>query len=147
MNIINKMTLSHAMIMAACVSSQVWAGKCESPSDYVRKVFSSEEGRIQYELDPAIRYKEITVEFFGKSKQVRRDNTVLTLKNPAGTFSVPDRVYVPPAQLWFNFVVKDNSGCKMWSLVNEVPVQGKDNLIGIGNPTGDGDAFFIKQRR
>lgn len=120
---------------------------CESPSDYIRKVYTTQEGTVEYELDPSIEYKQITVLFFGKRGQVKRANTVITLQSPKGTFSIPERAMVPPAQLWFNFKIKDSKGCERWGLVNEVPIQGQGNLIGIDSPSGEGDAFYLKSKR
>lgn len=130
-----------------CFSAQILASDCKSPSDYVHKLYSTDGHIVQYELSPSISYKEITVVFFGKRDQVLRNNTIVKLNSHKGTFSIPERVFIPPTQLWFNFVVTDTSGCKMWGLVNEVPIQGTENRISIGNPSGKGKAFYLKPKR
>lgn len=135
------------ILLSTIPTGGAFAAGCESPSDYVRKVHSTEYGKLYYELDPTLNYKEITVAFFGKRGQVRRNNTMVKLSSPTGTFVVPERALVPPAQLWFNFIVRDSAGCTRWGLVNEMPLNIKGNLIGIDNPSGEGDAFFIKPQR
>ena len=135
------------MTIFAVAPISAFSSDCESPSDYIRKVYSSQEGTVEYELDPSIQYRQITVLFFGKRGQVKRANTVITLQSAKGTFSVPERAMIPPAQLWFNFKIKDSKGCERWGLVNEVPIQGQGNLIGIDSPSGEGDAFYLKSKR
>ena len=121
------------------------AVRCESPYDFVQKVFSSSERTIEYRLDKSIQYREIKVVFFGKIDHVMRKNTTITLKSTEGVFSVPDQALIPPAQLWFNFLIRDSDDCKRWGLVNEIPIQGKGNLIGIDEPSGEGKAFYINK--
>ncbi|WP_374088532.1 hypothetical protein [Methylomicrobium lacus] len=147
MNTSGRSLLLFAILLSTIPTGSAFAADCESPSDYVRKVYSTEEGKINYELDPALNYKEITVTFFGKRGQVKRNNTVVKLDSHTGTISVPESALAPPAQLWFNFIVKDSADCTRWGLVNETPLNIKDNLIGIDNPSGEGDAFFIKPKR
>jgi hypothetical protein len=122
------------------------AAQCESPSDFVLKVYSANGNQIDYELRGDRKYREITVLFFGKKDHVMRANTVLRLPTPKGTFSIPERALLSPAQLWFNFVVVDESGCKSWGLVNEVPVAGQGNTIILDNPSGEGKAFHLRKK-
>lgn len=118
---------------------------CPSPYDYVKKVYSSGDGFIEYKLAPDFEYKNISVIFFGKRNMVMRNNTVLSLKEPQGKFKISDEVFIPPAQRWFNFTITDNDGCRRWALVNELPLQGETNKISIDEPSGEGAAFVLKQ--
>ncbi len=118
---------------------------CPSPYDYVKKVYSTGDGFIEYKLAPDFAYKNITVIFFGKRNMVMRNNSVLSLTEPQGKFKIPDEVFIPPAQRWFNFTITDNDGCRRWALVNEVPIQGESNKISIDEPSGEGAAFVLKQ--
>ena len=116
---------------------------CESPSDFVVKMHSAQGNQIEYELKQYLKYRKMQVIFFGKKDHVMRNNTVLDLTSAKGTFTVPDRALIAPAQLWFNFVIVDDSGCKRWGLVNEVHVASKGNDITFDSPSGDGKAFYI----
>lgn len=121
------------------------SGKCESPSDFVVKVHSTQGGQIEYELKQDHKYHKMQVIFFGKKGHVMRKNTVVTLTSTKGTFTVPEKALIAPAQLWFNFVVVDDFGCKSWGLVNEAPLVSKGNIIKIDSPSGEGTAFYIKK--
>jgi len=121
-------------------------GRCESQSDFIVKVYSTQGNQIDYELKQDRKYRKIQVIFFGKKDHVMRDNTIFELSSAKGTFSVPERALIAPAQLWFNFVIVDDSGCKSWGLVNEVPITSKGNIITIDSPSGEGKSFYIKKR-
>lgn len=117
---------------------------CPSPYDYVKRVYSTGDGKIEYELSPDFEYKNINVIFFGKREMVKRNNTSLVLTATHGSFKIPENVFIPPPQRWFNFVITDSNGCGRWGLVNEVPIYREGNKIGIDNPSGEGDAFVLK---
>lgn len=131
-------------LLAGVVVSPTLFAECASPSNYVRKVFSSQPNIIEYELDQSINYDDISVIFYGKRGHVLRPNTVIKLDSLKGKFTVPDTALIKPRQSSFNFVIKDNKGCESWGLVNEAPVSEEGNLIGINNPSGEGEAFYIK---
>lgn len=126
------------------VSKDREASPCTSPSDYALKVYSPDSKAIEYELKPLPDTQEITIVFFGKRGVVLRTNTIVTLPDVLGTLSVPERAMIEPPQKWFNFVVKDSNACERWGLVNEVPLQGAGNRIGIDDPSGEGHAFLLK---
>lgn len=117
---------------------------CPTPYDYVKKVYSSGDGFIEYKLTPDFAYKSIAVIFYGKKNMVMRNNTVLSIKDLQGKFKIPEEVLIPPAQRWFNFIITDNDGCNRWALVNEVPLQGDDNKLSMDDPSGEGAAFVLK---
>lgn len=144
------MTHTFSPLVAALCSflfvTHAAAAQCESPADFVVKVHSSDGDRIDYELRDDRKYRDITVVFFGKRDHVMRSNTILRLPSPKGRFTIPERALVAPAQLWFNFVVVDASGCKSWGLVNELPIASPNNVIILDNPSGEGKAFHIRKK-
>ena len=75
-----------------------------------------------------------------------RSNTIVRLSLPNGSFTVPERALVAPAQMWFNFVVVDASGCKSWGLVNELAIASPNNVLILDNPSGEGKAFHIRRK-
>lgn len=123
------------------------SSRCESPSDFVAKVSSIQGDRIEYELKHDRNFRKIQVIFFGKKDHVMRNDTILDLASAKGIFTVPAKALIPPAQLCFNFVIIDDSGCKSWGLVNEVSLASKGNVITVDKPSGEGSAFYIKKRR
>lgn len=126
------------------ITSPTLMAECASPTDYVRKVFSSQQNVIEYELDQSIKYHDISVIFYGKRGHVLRRNTEIKLDSPKGKFVVPNTALIKPPQSSFNFVITDDEGCKRWGLVNEMPISGEGNLIGINNPSNEGEAFYLK---
>lgn len=131
------------LTVSGCTS--LVSSNCISPSNYIKSVYSSDGKFIKYELDPSIKFQTARIEFFAKRGMTLRYNTVVPLTSLSGTIKIPDSVFIPPAQRWFNFVVIDKNGCQMWGLVNEGPLQGEGNLVGIDIPTpGEGHAFVLR---
>lgn len=132
-----------AGILTGCASTP--SKPCKSPANFVKEVYSTDGKTIEYALDPSIRYQSVQIEFFAKRGMTLRGNTTVMIQAPRGTISIPDEVFIAPAQRWFNFVAVDQSGCTMWGLVNEVPLQKRGNIVGIDIPTpGEGHAFVLK---
>ena len=118
---------------------------CHSPANYIKEVYSSGNNVIEYSLDSDIQYKTMNLVFFAKRGKTLRNNTSVKLDKSTGSISIPDDVFVPPSQRWFNFYVTNQNGCSMWGLVNEIPILKKGNIIGIDEPTpGEGHAFILK---
>ncbi|RJP75473.1 MAG: hypothetical protein C4522_20825 [Desulfobacteraceae bacterium] len=130
-------------IVLGCAS--ISSTPCKSPVDFVKEVYSADGKTIEYALDPNIKYQSVRIEFFAKRGMTLRHNTTVIIQAPNGTIPIPDKVFIAPAQRWFNFVAVDQSGCSMWGLVNEVPLQKQGNIISIDIPTpGEGHAFVLK---
>jgi len=118
---------------------------CHSPGNYIKEVYSSGNKTLDYSLDNSIQYKTMSVIFFAKRGKTLRNNTIVKLDSPSGVIRIPDSVFVPPAQRWFNFYVTDQNGCSMWGLVNGMAIQRQGNVIDIDEPTpGEGHAFVVK---
>jgi hypothetical protein len=133
-----------ALVCFGCVST-TGGSACHSPGNYIKEVYSSGNNTIEYSLDSAIQYKNMSIIFFAKRGKTLRNNTIVKLDSPSGSIRIPDSVFVPPAQRWFNFYVTDQSGCSMWGLVNEMAIQRQGNVIDIDEPTpGEGHAFVVK---
>jgi hypothetical protein len=141
------LTLVAAVVLSTVFTpSAAMSNRCESPSDFVVKVHSTQSDRIEYEFKQDRNYRKIQVMFFGKKDHVMRKDTILDLASAKGTFTIPAQALLAPAQLWFNFVITDDTGCKSWGLVNEVATATKGNFIAIDSPSGEGKSFYIKRR-
>jgi hypothetical protein len=139
------LTLPFILLFTATPITPLLGSECSSPRDYIRRVYSQDKKTISYEIDKSISYREATVEFYGRRGHVLRKNTIIKLDHPKGQFTIPDSVFITPPQLWFNFVVIDEDGCRIWGLVNELPISETGNIIGIGNPSGEGGAFYLRE--
>ena len=119
-------------------------GVCVSPGDFVSKVYSVDGQNVAYELLWKDDWASMSVIFFGKRGVTMRHNTIMPLTSFKGSFQLPEKALQPPPQRWFNFVVQGKDGCKMWGLVNQAAIEGKNNRIVLDNPSGEGHAFLLK---